>query len=248
MPNQDVFNTWVMYLESILKEVHSVEGSEQILLEALNYLALNIYFDGQSEASSKIAGPSSPLTPEEQRDGLGSQRFGGKQSNIGSDDLVGVFDRDQFVKVCAKIKEVQAYTSKCSPEVLALSQIMCGLNFELAHDDSLFPIESEKSYLTALICLFQLIGDPRGRGNFSIPFMLLVTWKLSLMSLCLENRKVHDAEFSEELFDATLCNLTNHQMLFRGHQNDKLNRVIVQQDKLDKQNLLSALSKESVIQ
>mgnify|MGYP006893254012 CR=1 FL=1 len=44
MPNQDVFNTWVMYLESILKEVFSLEGSEQILLEALNFLALNIYF------------------------------------------------------------------------------------------------------------------------------------------------------------------------------------------------------------
>lgn len=33
-----------MYLEGILKEVFSVEGSEQILLEALNYLALTIYF------------------------------------------------------------------------------------------------------------------------------------------------------------------------------------------------------------
>jgi hypothetical protein len=33
-----------MYLEHILKDVYSVEGSQQILLEALNYLALNIYF------------------------------------------------------------------------------------------------------------------------------------------------------------------------------------------------------------
>ena len=44
MPNHHVFNTWIMYLESTLKEVYSVEGSEQILLEALNYLAMNIYF------------------------------------------------------------------------------------------------------------------------------------------------------------------------------------------------------------
>jgi len=36
-------------------------------------------------------------------------------------------------------------------------------------EDSIFPIESEKSYLTALICLFHLIGDPRGRGNYSLP-------------------------------------------------------------------------------
>jgi hypothetical protein len=44
MPNQHVFNTWIMYLESILKEVFSVDGSEQILLEALNQFGLNIYF------------------------------------------------------------------------------------------------------------------------------------------------------------------------------------------------------------
>ena len=106
--------------------------------------------------------------------------------------------------------------------------MICGLNFELFDDSSIFPIESEKCYLTSLICLFQLIGDPRGRGNVSLPFLLLITWKLSLLSLSIENRKVHDAEFSEELFDATLCNLLNHQMLFRSHQNEKLNRVILQ--------------------
>jgi len=33
-----------MYLESILKDVYSVEGAEQILLEANNQLAFNIYF------------------------------------------------------------------------------------------------------------------------------------------------------------------------------------------------------------
>ena len=77
--------------------------------------------------------------------------------------------------------------------------------------------------------------------------MLLITWKLSLLSLSTENRKVHDSEFSEELFDATLCNLINHKVHFRYHQNEKLNRVIVQQDKLDKQNLLSDLNKQSTI-
>jgi hypothetical protein len=47
--------------------------------------------------------------------------------------------------------------------------------------------------------------------------MLLITWKLALLSLCLENKKVHDAEFSEELFDATLANLLNHKASFRQH-------------------------------
>jgi hypothetical protein len=57
--------------------------------------------------------------------------------------------------------------------------------------------------------------------------MLLITWKLALLSLCLENKKVHDAEFSEELFDATLANLLNHKSSFRQNQAFKLNRVTV---------------------
>ena len=52
--------------------------------------------------------------------------------------------------------------------------------------------------------------------------MLLLTWKLSLLSLCTENRKVHDSEFAEELFDATLGNLHNHRQLFKTHQESKL--------------------------
>lgn len=71
-----------------------------------------------------------------------------------SNDEPETFDKDQFMKVCQKIKEIQATTSKCSPEVLVMSQIICGLNYEHVPDDAIFPIESEKSYLTALICLF----------------------------------------------------------------------------------------------
>lgn len=68
-----------------------------------------------------------------------------------------------------------------------------------------------------MICMFHLIGDPRGRGNLSLPLMLLSTWKLGILSLCTENRKIHDSEFSEELFDAVLHNLTNHKQMFRVH-------------------------------
>ena len=37
MPSLEVVDEWVMILESILKEVHTVHGDEQILLEALVY-------------------------------------------------------------------------------------------------------------------------------------------------------------------------------------------------------------------
>ena len=117
------------------------------------------------------------------------------------------------------------HTTNCSPEVISMSQMICAMNFEQVVDDTIFPIEAEKSYLTALICLFHLIGDPRGRGNMSVACMLLVTWKLSLLSLCTENRKVHDSEFAEELFDATLVNMHNHKLNFRKNQYDKLHKV-----------------------
>lgn len=39
-------------------------------------------------------------------------------------------------------------------------------------------VESEKSYIAALISLFNFLGDPRGRGNSGQPIMLLIAWKL----------------------------------------------------------------------
>jgi len=37
MPVIDVINEWVIVMESLLKDVYSVQGSEQVLLEALIY-------------------------------------------------------------------------------------------------------------------------------------------------------------------------------------------------------------------
>lgn len=66
-----------MYLESILKDVFSVEGSEQILLEANNILALVIYFGDVSGSGSEIrfAGDPSPLLSPEGRSSLNSTRI-----------------------------------------------------------------------------------------------------------------------------------------------------------------------------
>ena len=78
--------------------------------------------------------------------------------------------------------------------------------------------------------MFNLYGDPRGRGNYSVPYFLFLSWKLALLGLTIDNKKVHDAEFSEEIFDSALVNLTNHQADFRKWQNLKINRVIVQEE------------------
>lgn len=78
----------------------------------------------------------------------------------------------------------------------------------------MFPVESEKSYLACIICVMQVYGDPRGRGNFGIPFTLLSSWKLSLLALA-ETKKLHDSECAEEFFDATLSTLYNHKKFYK---------------------------------
>ena len=75
-------------------------------------------------------------------------------------------------------------------------------------------IEAEKSYLTGLMSIFLLYGDPRGRGNIRIPYTLYLSWKLSLLALC-EDKKLHDSEFAEEIFDANLKSLYNHKKLYK---------------------------------
>lgn len=49
IPNLDIVNEWVLFLESLLKEVFSVNGSEQVLLEALVYQAILTYFFEQDQ-------------------------------------------------------------------------------------------------------------------------------------------------------------------------------------------------------
>lgn len=79
------------------------------------------------------------------------------------------------------------------------------------------PIECEKSYLTAMICVLHLYGDPRGRGNIGIPYTLFLSWKLSLISLA-EEKKLHDSEFAEEMFDACMRTLHNHRKHYKEQQ------------------------------
>lgn len=57
--------------------------------------------------------------------------------------------------------------------------------------------------MIALKSLFYLYGDPRGRGNLGTPYTLFLSWKLSLIAL-IDDKRLHDSEFSDELFDACL--------------------------------------------
>jgi len=39
-------------------------------------------------------------------------------------------------------------------------------------------MEAEKCYISSMLCLFNLMGDPRGRGNNGQPLMMFIAWKL----------------------------------------------------------------------
>lgn len=91
-------------------------------------------------------------------------------------------------------------------------QIITGMYFEEKREQ--IPMEAERSYLTAMMCVLQVYGDPRGRGNFTIPYSLFLSWKLGLLSSA-EEKKLHDSEFCEELFDASLKCLFNHKKNYK---------------------------------
>lgn len=53
--------------------------------------------------------------------------------------------------------------------------------------------------------MLHLYGDPRGWGNFSPTIALGILWKLSIFAHSID--KQIDAEFIEELFDASFQNI-----------------------------------------
>lgn len=50
-----------------------------------------------------------------------------------------------------------------------------------------------------------------------MPYSLYLSWKLSLLAIA-EDKKLHDSEFAEELFDATLKCLINHKLSYKEQQ------------------------------
>ena len=65
-----------------------------------------------------------------------------------------------------------------------------------------------------MVLAFQIFGDPRGRGNYSVPYFLFFSWKLSLLSLA-DGKKLVDSELAEELFDSSLSSLFNHKRFYK---------------------------------
>jgi len=93
----------------------------------------------------------------------------------------------------------------CTAELTISIHSWCGL---LSESKSF--ADCEQSYTMALLTLHRLYGDPRGRGAYGTPWELFITWRLSILSRL--QGKVHDAEYAEELFDATAMTLRDNPL------------------------------------
>ena len=84
-----------------------------------------------------------------------------------------------------------------------ISYYMClGLNY-----DKVDPSLAEQSYITALLLLTRLYGDPRGRNNIGVPWQMTAAWKLSKLSR--EEKRIQDAQLAEEHFDSIFVNTSS---------------------------------------
>ena len=125
-------------------------------------------------------------------------------------------DADSSFKVLQKVRDLLHSAFTCPPELIVMCMTLTGLFQDLTEEIDAFPIESEKNYIAALIIAFQIYGDPRGRGNYSVPLYLFYAWKLSILSHA-DGKKTNDTELAEELFDSTLASLFNHKRMYKSN-------------------------------
>jgi len=163
LPNLDIFNDWVVLLESVLNGLHTQDGQQSLLIEAYIIQMVLAYF-GEGENDNRIS-----------------------------------------LSILEKINNIVNNSPVTSPELTVTINTWCGILSE----SKLF-VDCEQSYAIALLVLHKIYGDPRGRGGKGTPWELFVSWRLSI--LCRLQGKVHDAEYSEELYDATLLTLKDNPM------------------------------------
>jgi alpha-tubulin suppressor-like RCC1 family protein len=68
---------------------------------------------------------------------------------------------------------------------------------------------SEQHYITSLMLMTKLLGDPRGRKNRGIPWQMLAAWKIS--QIARDSHRLPDALAAEEHFDSVFMGTKEFQ-------------------------------------
>lgn len=84
---------------------------------------------------------------------------------------------DQCKELSENIIKMTNATPVCSSELIVVIHTLMGLMKE-----STSLLECEQYYITALLVMHKLYGDPRGRGAQAVPWELFLTWRLSIVS------------------------------------------------------------------
>ena len=121
-------------------------------------------------------------------------------------------DEEQCKIICEKISN---YINNnvflfLSPENLIIVHTWLGILSEKRNY-----AEAEQHFIMAILVIHKLYGDPRGRGSNVIPWELFITLKLSIMLR--SQNKIQDAEYIEEIYDATFLGINNKERLFYNY-------------------------------
>lgn len=117
----------------------------------------------------------------------------------------GDYDNQLTLSILERVSAFLLNSPVSSPELCITIYTWFGILLE-----NKLIAECEQNYLRALLILHRLYGDPRGRGGQGTPWELFITWRLSILSRL--QSKTHDAEYCEELFDATLVTLKDNPL------------------------------------
>lgn len=114
-------------------------------------------------------------------------------------------DEEQCKILIDKIIGSMNQTPLCTPELIVIVHTILGM---LSEGKAL--LEAEQNYMMAILSIHKLFGDPRGRGAIGVPWELFLCWRLSIITRL--QGKIHDAEYVEELFDATALSISENKL------------------------------------
>lgn len=92
--------------------------------------------------------------------------------------------------------------------------------------------QSEQNYISSLMLMTKLVGDPRGRKNRGIPWQMLAAWKVS--QIAREFHRLPDALAAEEHFDSVFMGTKEFQQnllkqMKARHSSSKQAEIILKQ-------------------
>lgn len=159
-PILPIIEEWSNCVETLVKDLITVDGGESVLVEILIYVITQRYFiDSDSMQCGNLLNTIKKII-------------------------------DESVFVPAEIVIAYYLWNAIALEQLSLAQ-------------------SEQNYISSLVLMTKLVGDPRGRKNRGIPWQMLAAWKIS--QIARESHRLPDAMAAEEHFDSVFMGTKEFQ-------------------------------------